>query len=394
VRISWRAVQDPLEPSAAPTGFRVYLGGDGRGFDNGILVSGGGARFLDVGPLAPGESVYARVAAVNPGGESLPSRVVGARVPAAGAPVALIVNGFTRPFTHSYQNVEARFPDDLVAVHGQSFARATALGFDGVEARAVESGRVALDGYALVDWFTGQESTRDETLSDAEQTLLAGYLAGRGALLLSGAEVGWDLVQHGSAADQAFYRDWLRAAYLTDDAGTRAVDPAGGARYAALGRLDLHDGTGGGYAVRFPDVIAAAGAGAGAALAYANGAGVAAVEVDQGYRVLYLGFPLEGVRDTAQRDALVAAASSFLVAQGTGGGGGPTGGGGTAGGGGGVASSDSGGGGGGCAAAPGTGATASAWLLAALGLVGLGGRRARLLPRHRPTRASSPTARQ
>ncbi|MFC1705311.1 hypothetical protein ACFL59_00630 [Planctomycetota bacterium] len=309
VRASWESALDPLEPTAVPVAFRIYQSRDGLGFDDGLQVSG---TSVELGPFSPGETIYVRIAAVNAGGESLSTRVLGARVAASGAAEVLIVDGFERPFQHNYKNMEARYPTDLVRSHGTAFAAATGLAFDSADAAAVAAGRVALGTYAMLDWFTGQESTEHETLSDDEQLLLSSYLQGGGALLLSGSEIGWDLHHKGSATDKDFYGDWLRAAYLHDDAGTFAVEPESSGCLASVAPLTLDDGTHGGYEVRFPDVLAP-GAGAGAALAYGNGAGVAALEVDDNYRLIYLGFPLEGVYDDAARGALVAAACDMLL---------------------------------------------------------------------------------
>ncbi len=371
VRVSWRAVGDALEPSAAPSGFKVYRSPDGRAFDGGTAVAGAGATEILLGLFAAGETVYVRVAATNAGGESLPSKVAGARVAGSGVPEVLVVDGFTRPFRHSYKNIEARYRDDHLAAHGDAIARATALAFDGAAADAVAAGRVALAGYPMIDWFVGQESTEHETLSDGEQTIVASYLAGGGSLLLSGSEVGWDLEWRGGATDRTFYRDWLRAGYVQDDAGTRAVGPVAGSSLALVPPIDLHDGTRGAYEVRFPDVIAPGGRAA-PALAYGNGAGTAAIEVDDGFKLIYLGFPLEGVADPAARGSLFRASADMLLA-GIGGGGPPPGPGpapapgpGRTGGG--------GGGGGGCSAAPGAGLeTGAGWALPLL-LLFLGSR--------------------
>ena len=47
--------------------------------------------------------------------------------------------------------------------------------------------------YPKVVWCLGEESTADETFTYDEQQRLAAFLANGGALLASGAEIGWDL---------------------------------------------------------------------------------------------------------------------------------------------------------------------------------------------------------
>ena len=92
VALSWSPVMDPLEATAAPTGYVVYTRVDDGGFDNG--------RYVDKPRLTvrqePGRMYAYRVTAVNEGGESFPSETLAAcRVPDEKGRV-LIVNGFDR----------------------------------------------------------------------------------------------------------------------------------------------------------------------------------------------------------------------------------------------------------------------------------------------------------
>ena len=92
VALAWRAVDDPLEPTAKPTSYIVYTSRDGVSFDNGRAAES--ATFRAEG-IPSGETRYFRVTAANAGGESLPSRLVGARAVAGKEPI-LIVDGFDR----------------------------------------------------------------------------------------------------------------------------------------------------------------------------------------------------------------------------------------------------------------------------------------------------------
>lgn len=49
------------------------------------------------------------------------------------------------------------------------------------------------------------------------------YLEQGGCLFISGSEIGWDLSNKGSAADKAFYNNYLKAVYVADDAGVETV---------------------------------------------------------------------------------------------------------------------------------------------------------------------------
>lgn len=94
VRLSWRAAEDPLEPTARPDRYRVYerIGKDGA-FDDGREV-----RFTELAwPLRRDGVLHSyRVTAVNEGGESFPSETLCVGLAAEEQGRALIVNGFTR----------------------------------------------------------------------------------------------------------------------------------------------------------------------------------------------------------------------------------------------------------------------------------------------------------
>lgn len=98
--LSWKPVEDPLEPSAAATAFRVYrrvsppgeVSTSGAGFDDGQTVSGQEV----VLPVGPGVTSF-YVTAINAGGESAPSEVVATGVnPASASGQVLVISGFDR----------------------------------------------------------------------------------------------------------------------------------------------------------------------------------------------------------------------------------------------------------------------------------------------------------
>ena len=92
--ITWRAQPDPIEPTAMPTGYLVHLSRDGKAFRPGFYVEAPPAVVTGEDLSMP---LYARITAVNAGGESLPSRVVGARHSAdSEAMGVLLVDGFDR----------------------------------------------------------------------------------------------------------------------------------------------------------------------------------------------------------------------------------------------------------------------------------------------------------
>ncbi|MHC4841036.1 MAG: golvesin C-terminal-like domain-containing protein [Planctomycetota bacterium] len=184
VRFSWREQIDLTEPSASPTGYRVYLSTDGVSFDDGHDATG--TSYTAQG-LTAGTTLFARVTATNAGGESLWSEVIGARTPSSAArglavPV-LIVNGYDRldEFTWYQQgasntsgDMHVRNKRNAIVRHARALATATSSAtgdyfFDGASNEAIEDGDVTLLSYALTDWICGNESTADETLSVAER---------------------------------------------------------------------------------------------------------------------------------------------------------------------------------------------------------------------------------
>jgi hypothetical protein len=97
VRVAWRSVDDPLEPTAKPDGFVVYRRAGDGGFDNGVFVGGGETTSVAMHvPESERDIQSFRVTAVNAGGESLPSGLLATRGTAKGAKRALVVDGFDR----------------------------------------------------------------------------------------------------------------------------------------------------------------------------------------------------------------------------------------------------------------------------------------------------------
>ncbi len=93
LELSWQGREDPLEPTAAPSAYVVYMRRASGGYDNGRLVQGGRAVFRT---LERGEVYGFRVSAVNDGGESLPSEEVSAAFAGPDAPSMLVVSAFDR----------------------------------------------------------------------------------------------------------------------------------------------------------------------------------------------------------------------------------------------------------------------------------------------------------
>lgn len=319
VSVSWRP--SPTDTVGlvghAAAGYRVYTSPDGVGWGVGREVTGTETTLTG---LDDHELVFVRVTAVNAGGESFPTPVLAARSSPSGVGQVLVVDGFDRidrfgliVENDPIEGINARlFPDqinsyDYVIQHGKSIS----LPFDSAVNEAVADGDVDLGAYRVVDWISGEESTVDHTFDPVEQSIVANYLnSGRG-LFVSGAEIGWDLVTRGNGPE--FYRTYLGADMIGDDAGTYVAAPAPGGIFAGLPNIQFRDE----YDADYPDQLAPR-TGSVAALNYVGGAGgVAAVQYDAGNcrRVVYLGFPFETIA-AQQRSEVMARVLGYLSAGG------------------------------------------------------------------------------
>jgi uncharacterized lipoprotein YddW (UPF0748 family)/N-acetylmuramoyl-L-alanine amidase len=306
------------------TSYKVYHSTNGRGFDNGVETA---STSFSMSGLAPGSLHYFRVTALNAGGESFPTPVVAVRTPLGGSTAAfLIVDGFDRldqsalipqwesPALGTARRMflERMNSYDYAVEHAESLSNCD-LSFDGAVDETVAAGDVALGAYLAVDWFAGENAGAEAALSDAERAALAVYLDGGGRLLISGAEIGYDLVENGR--DPTFYHDYLRAGYAGDDAGTYTFSGVSGGPFEGpAGRFD--NSTFGTYDVGSPDRLDST-AGSSVAMTYVGGAGGgAALTYAGGYRLVYFGFPLETVTDRATRTELFCAAVDYLLPEG------------------------------------------------------------------------------
>jgi len=141
---------------------------------------------------------------------------------------------------------------------------------------------------------------------------VSAFLSAGGDLLLSGAEIGWDLDLYGSTGDRAFYNNWLKAAYAGDDAGTHQVAPAASGIFAGLPSFSFDDGAHGTYDVDYPDLLNARG-GATANLLYQGPlGGNAGLQYGGPYRLVHLGFPLETIYPDWIRGAVLCRSMRFL----------------------------------------------------------------------------------
>jgi hypothetical protein len=280
------------------TGYRLYTSIDGIGWSDAIEV-GASTSFTLTG-LSEGDLVAVRVSASNEGGESFPSETLAVRV--GDLPGVLLVSGFDRlnstmlvPDYDPTEGYSLRMSlgnmnsYDYPVLHGEAIDCV----FDGASNEAVREGAVSLAAYDVVDWMLGEESAPDRTLDDVERELLRAFVAGGGALFLSGTEVGWDLEELGT--DPSFYHEVLKSTFVGDDAESYTVVPAPGSIFEGMPPFSFDSPND--YDADYPDQMSPEG-GSVASLTYEGSqGGIGAVQFADGCtRLVYLGFPFETIR--------------------------------------------------------------------------------------------------
>ncbi len=93
VRISWEPQNDPLEPTAMPDRYRIYMRTGTNGFDNGFITTN---SYFELDHIKY-DTIYSfKVTAINDGGESFDSEILSVGLSSSGKGNVLIVNGFDR----------------------------------------------------------------------------------------------------------------------------------------------------------------------------------------------------------------------------------------------------------------------------------------------------------
>lgn len=331
VTVAWDA--PACDGGARIEGYLVARSTDGYGFGNPVRVPAS-QRSLALRFSPRDEKVYFRVTAVNAGGESLPSAVVGCR-PATreSARRVLVVNGFTRfdRFNNPRQTLQAtnytglsaagrmdrvipRLNNafDYVVQHGQALS-ANRAAFDSCQREAVGSGLIHLEHYETVIWAAGRQHT--DILTESETEALSRYVNLGGNLFISGTHIAELL-----SSSETDSRKGLGA---LPDAVTGAIFDTGalGASFSPM--VDslfrrCKPGTFGeareqSYFVGAASRFSAHGT-AQAALIYSDAPGAAALQFDApgGGKLVCLGFPFETISSARARADYLSAVLRFF----------------------------------------------------------------------------------
>ena len=137
------------------------------------------------------------------------SDVYGIRLSETG-PQVLIVSSFSRRDGY-FKGISNPF----VINYGQALSNLD-ISFNSCSGEALQQGRVDLEEYPTVIYFTGDDWGDHESLSIGEQEIIRSYLQSGGNLILFGSEIGKDLFIQGSAEDSTFYSDFLKSSCLSD----------------------------------------------------------------------------------------------------------------------------------------------------------------------------------
>ncbi len=223
----------------------------------------------------------------------------------------LLVDGFERE-GGSWRGAGHTF----VLKYGKALEQLS-INFDAIKNSELQSGQFQLGDYDYVFWILGDESTVDETFNSTEQSLVEKYLENGGSFFVSGSEIGWDLDYKGSEKDKDFYNNYLKANYLSDDAGT-PISATGLSSTSLDGCSILFSQT---YDEDYPDEIEAFN-GSRLCIKYSNGKG-AGIEYNGEFgntnltgtkgNLIYLAFPLETTANDTSFNQIISNVITFFV---------------------------------------------------------------------------------
>lgn len=374
VRISWSPVHDPLEPTAVPSGYRVFQRVEDNGFESGIFSSDT-SIVLD---LPEYDTIYSfKVSALNAGGISFPGETLSVSIQENADDMVLIVNAFDRvsppafeegnvsgvawwqeegvPWHHqisytgrqydydrsspwldddspghgaSYANMEGQIiagnTFDFVFTHGQAI-RDAGYSFVSVSDEVFEKGSFESSEYFAVDLIYGEERGTESLLTSTGKDfrvwtpnmreVVSNYLESGGNIFVSGAYIGTDMIENEDSLSIGFAEEILHYKWRTnyaDNVGSVEVTDEASSLFLPLLKYNV-DFERDIYKVEAPDGLEPSGDGASRIFRYASNGVSAGVAYSGHYRSVVLGFPFETVVKQQQRHLLMKQILSFFA---------------------------------------------------------------------------------
>ena len=376
IRLSWSPTIDTLELSATPKAYILYSSVNGKGWDNGVLLS----DTQYIAPFTEGVTMHYKVTAVNAGGESLDSRTLAAYLAPDSRGMALIVDGFDRvaapqgftagnyagfpswtdhgimdgnelSFVGQQHDFDRRNPwitDDHagwgqsdsdhdfsfvkgndgthILRHGDAIA-AAGLSWISTSHQAFAVNSASADEYDIVDLVLGEQRStiagpdsnkaKYTALYPQLQSGIEQYVSQGGSLLVSGAYVVSDAWQGVGAnkAHQQWVRDILRVEWRTDHAAQDGRVAAVASPTAMLrGEWQFCQTPNDSiYEVESPDALIPSHRNATTILRYSQNSNSAAVYCNgSDYKSVVVGFPLETIYHAPSRHELFRQILSIL----------------------------------------------------------------------------------
>jgi hypothetical protein len=375
IRISWSPVADPLENTAKPDGYNIYMKQEDNGFAPGIYTKD---TFMIMSLPDWGKIYSFRVTGMNDGGESLPGETLSAALfPGSMKPV-LVVNAFDRisgpaffdngnmagiawwedegvadgkDFSHSGNQYDFSrnsnwLHDDspgwgasdadreTLEVMGNTFSfplihgkalRDAGYPFVSVSDEVFESPGYNAGEYRAVDIIFGEERGTESfngtlvkdfrVITPALVNSINRYISNGGNLFISGAYIGTDMIENKDSLAIRFASDVLHYSWRTNHAtrvGSVTVTDQAARFFPGQVQFNTADRPDL-YKVESPDAIEPSGDGAIRIYRYTSGGCSAGVAYKGSYRTVVLGFPFETVLTDAQRTELMKRVMEFFT---------------------------------------------------------------------------------
>ena len=359
VRLSWNAVNDPQEPTSAPTGYILYTAIGEADFDNGTYIRSKNSYDMK---LEPGMLYHFKVAAVNRGGQSFPTEVLSAYYNPFATKTILVVNGFHRVSSPAIRNNAEEQGFDLdedpgitygptygwsgrqinfdrtqmgiedgglgytgeeltgmliagndfnyVKTHAEAIASTVKYNIISCSSEALETAKLKLKNIAAIDLILGLERNDGHSLSyyktfnSSMQHTLQQFTKSGGALLVSGAYIGSDM---NSQEEQRFLANILKCQYGGRSLAETNVVSGLGTDFQYWKELNEEH-----YAATSADILHPVKP-AYTAMQYADGYGAAVAYQGKDYRAFVMGFPFECIKDAQKRSSIMQGLLNYLT---------------------------------------------------------------------------------